>query len=403
MSKGLNFEDTEVMNYNEKPVEILQLNGNELWNNVTEQVGLDLNYTGLDANGYMEGSVEFDGTIVAYAVGKPTMRYVTQVVPTPTTEEGYYGKYVFNDGMLSIGGITSESFATSGIVVGETPCYEYTDEKTELSVQTSYSYSTCNGYNSEYYGGYDFSVANEGSISADDQIVPDVLQIPNTYNRKPVTKILDSAFDGGTPATTGSSSRYQAMCIKEIVFGSNIEEICGYAFRGLTDYGIIDGIDTITTFSVPDSVKTIGSSAFNYLARNNSVFYKFVVSEKVETMPNSIFNSTYCSKIIYKAQQANINAAIAMGYLDNTQTTYDVVFKKSVKQLVKQPFYNAIAANLVFEHTDDDEIIIDISAPKTAKTTNIYTDSTYVRNYDWAGKNITPTFYSLSEYTGELE
>ena len=58
---------------------------------------------------------------------------------------------------------------------------------------------------------------------------------------------------------------------------------------------------------------------------------------------------------------------------------------------------------MVFKHTDEDDFVINLTSIKTATVTEIYTDNTYVRNYDWAGKNITAIFYPLSEYTGELE
>lgn len=34
---------------------------------------------------------------------------------------------------------------------------------------------------------------------------------------------------------------------------------------------------------------------------------------------------------------------------------------------------------------------------KNSRAVNIYTDNEDIRNYNWSGDNVTPTFYSLSQ------
>lgn len=393
----VDLNNMEHCNFAGLEVDVLKLNGKFLWTNIEEQVGLDLNYTGLDVNGKLDGSVEFDGAIVAYAVGKPSFTYYKQVEPTPTTKEGYYGYYFLGLGGFTL--ITSETDFDSivnKITVGTTICYELVKDKS-LATNESVSYPFCNGYNSEYYNGYDFSTRIDSNITPYDEslrIVPETLKLPLTHNDLPVTTILDYAFDGGVINDDGQLAQYnQGAFIKDIIFGSNIQNIKSYAFFTICNYGTSD---MRSSFDIPTSIKEVGSPAFVDFGYYNSSLYKLIVPESSPIVYPGSFDSKKFTLVIYKSNIVDFTNYRAM-----EPTTF--VFKKSVKEFKGQPFSDTVVENMVFEHTDEDEITINITGPKTAKSTNIYTDSTYVRNYNWAGKNITPTFYSLSEYTGELE
>ena len=194
----------------------LNLNGRQIWQKQVVADDEQFNYTALDANGNMEGQLAYDGTPVAYAIGKPNFEYYKQVVPTPTTEEGYYDKYVETSAGSGLFNKKLSTSSFSDVVVGETPCYDLSSLE-DGADRESISYPYCNGYNSEFYNGYDFTT----QVTDDSQyIVPEELVIPATYKGLPVVKILECAFYGAT-ITESASTMYQAYNIKSIVFANN--------------------------------------------------------------------------------------------------------------------------------------------------------------------------------------
>ena len=168
----------------------LNLNGKQIWQKQVVADDEQFNYTALDANGNMEGQLAYDGTPVSYAIGKPNIEYYKQVVPTPTTVEGYNYKYI-----LMPDGTFSQFYgegdvAELSVVLGETPCYELSAEK-EGSAGEKISYSICNGYSSEFYNGYDFTT----KVTDDSQyIVPEELVIPANYKGLPVVEEFNAWF-----------------------------------------------------------------------------------------------------------------------------------------------------------------------------------------------------------------
>ena len=125
-----------------------------------------LNFTGIDENGKYEGQIDFDGTIVAYAVGKPNI--------------------IFVNGSESI------------------------------------SYPYCNGLDGNYYN-YDFSISNTTSPK---QIIEDNVFIPSYYKGKPVTRVLQNAFFGRADfSILFPTNVYQGYFIKSIILGGNITQL----------------------------------------------------------------------------------------------------------------------------------------------------------------------------------
>lgn len=90
-----------------------------------------------------------------------------------------------------------------------------------------------------------------------------VIEIPDTYNGKEVTEIIDNGFENLTT-------------LQKITFSNNLKIIGAYAFRGctsLSDVNLPAKLDTIETYAfsgcldlktitIPDSVKRIESCSF---------------------------------------------------------------------------------------------------------------------------------------------
>ena len=393
MSQLINIGDTEVVKFNGQELNILQLNGKPIW----IILGIDFNYTGLDSNGNLYGTTDFDGTIVAYAVGKPIITLYKQVSPTPTTQEGYYGYYhMYDEGDYRL--IDESNFLSYDIQIGDV-CYE-TTQNIEVADGQTIEYPACNGYNSEMYGGYDFSIPTEiyyeSVIPYDDEtrIVSKILKIPSFNKGLPVTTILDKAFLGlsvGNPF----NNCYQARFINDIIFGENITRFNPSSLANIFYYGVINSIEEKSGFYVPNGTKYI-DKAFDSIGYYNESFYKIILPESVEYYKTG--TSTVCKTVIIKSENITIDG-------EGLTAHDEAAFKKSVNNVSGCLFgsLGAVGIDFIFEHSDEDNIVLNITSSKTAENANIYTDNTYIRNYDWASKNITPTFYSLSEYTGELE
>lgn len=140
------------------------------------------NYTGIDANGNYEGTSAYDGTPVAYGIGKPTI----------TTAD---------DGTETI------------------------------------SWANANGLNDDYFiEKYGDSYVKEWDVESGEatplQVVEDMLVIPDTYKGIPVTTVLDYSFYARYYSSSGTivDERTQAYFYKDVVFGNNITTIRQYAF-----------------------------------------------------------------------------------------------------------------------------------------------------------------------------
>lgn len=331
------------------PLDLFQdSNGNVLWEKA--KASDVFNYTGLDANGNMEGQLAFDGTIVAYAIGKPTI--------TITTAED---------------GTQSENI----------------------------TYKGCNGYNNEYYN-YDFnhyfaqtSVEPATYVSENDRIISKDLVIPSNYNGKPVTKIIDCAFSGMDGA--GNNGDYYQNCfIKTITLGNNITDIGRNAFNGVGFYPT-DANTMVYVFESENlknsNVKSIGDSAFAYV-RNGG--YSFDLPTNLNALGSYPFTSASKVRV-----NSNIMSDISTGLNPNYLFTNsgDIIFSSNVTYVTLGKFDSNTNA-LVFEQDVNTEVTLNVTSMKSATAITIYTDNNSVKNFDWATNNYTVTFKSLSEYTG---
>lgn len=312
-----------------------------------------LNFTGLDANGNLYGTTSFTEPIVAYAVGKPTI--------TITTNE---------DGSQS-----------------ERIVYEYD-----------------NGFNSEYFGGYDFTTNLGDNVNPiqnpESFIVPETLNIPEEYLKLPIKKILPNAFAGGIPSTAGSTeATYQAKGIREIILPNGLEEIGSGAFSFIR---YLDQTKYNKDF-LPNTLKVIGDDALRsvrcaYLSGTVVLGSAIEIDlpQNVESVGRAFFEGAIGNNII-NDYAVSITPTSSNGVFDSINT---VRFKNTVEELSGLLFYQYPPSTLVFEHSANAQIIIDISALKSATEMTIYSDNTIVNNYDWASKNITATILPLSDYQG---
>lgn len=300
-----------------------------------------LNYVGMDASGNFEGSSAYDGMTVAYAIG-------------------------------DVGFTTSTD-----------------DEGNEVE---TVGYSEGGGYNDDYFPGVSFFISEFiGEDRPPEQVIPSDLIIPSTHNEKPVLKILDNAFKGSVV----SSNHYvygQCGNIETITIPEGVEELgqysCGIGSRA-------------KRISLPESLKRVLEGCF--FMCNTDV----ILPENVEYLGGGIkvsFNEAggayKAGKCIYYCKNASMTKSGngSYGSLDCFKT---IIFKNTVESLTGPLFYSSVPSTLVFEHSSDAEITLNISSLKGATEITIYTDNTMVREYDWAGANITATFLPLSDYIEE--
>lgn len=322
-------------------------NGNVLWEKA--KASDVFNYTGLDANGNMEGQLAFDGTIVAYAIGKPKI--------TITTAED---------------GTQSESI----------------------------TYAMCNGYNNEHYN-YDFnryfaetSVSPATYVSANDRIISEDLIIPSSYNGKPVTKIIDYAFS--SRKGEGHSTNYYQNCfIKTITLGNNITDIGSNAFNGVGYYPT-DANTMVYVFESENlknsNVKSIENTAFAYV-RNGG--YSFDLPTNLNALGYNPFIAA--SKVRVNSNiMSDISTGMNPNYIFNKSG--DIIFSSNVTYVTFGKFSSNSV--IVFEQDVNTEVTLNVTSMKSATAITIYTDNNSVKNFDWATNNYTVTFKSLSEYTG---
>lgn len=319
---------------------------------------LRFNYVGIDANGNDEGLAAYNGTAVAYGIGQLTYTYYryTQVSPTPTTASDYSSKYVYNTETSSYTACSyyNETLTPSWVVVGTTPCYTretetYAVKQTETqTLKFAYSSSITNGaFNTNYWGE---SIRQSYNDASD---IPEItelkkLALPTTYRGLPITKILPNAFEGRY-SSQDEIKYYPAYQMEKVLISSQSMDLDVYGFYGCSSTNIF-----------------VTSSTLNFYTKGSNGFFD---STSAGSNPKSLV-------------------------LDATVTSVSGSLIKGSQTIVK---------SLVFKHSQNDNIALSINNSKNAVSFNyIYADCDVVRNYDWSGKNITVTFKTLSEYTGDL-
>lgn len=402
------------------------INGTEIKNIIFNGVELDtvkfnnivvfnkiklINFTGIDSNGNLETDDAYDGVPVEYAVGKATLYYYyyeyTRVDPTPTNIDSYNSKYVYDTSsnkyiqcVVTTNGET-KTISPSWVIVGTTAVYTkssnvsvfkepQTNPLYELD-HTAWGYDKTNGINQELYPNIDLSEHYGSPSEVPDLGITEII-IPDTYKGKPVTQILKYAFYS---YEGNDQYRYYYVCynLQSLKLGNNIKILGDGSLRAATkgkasnanglilnnnleDIGYEALMDCLgTSIELPASVKTMAGFA---VGQSNG-------GENVKLTVNS--------NITYKTSTSS------NGLYDYVGT---VIFEQSVTEVVGKILYSPYGqnkiTNIVFKHSVSDAITINVDSPKSAIKITIYTDNDTIKNYDWAGKNFTVTFKSLSEY-----
>lgn len=216
MTQSIYLGNTKLINFNNQEVEILQLNGVNIWEKSTFYLDM-LNFVGIDASGNYEGTTAFDGTIVEYAVGRPIY----------TTAE---------DGTITI---------------------------------DAYNFEHCGALRKEYFVGYEdkiYAVVTDTDKDILATIIPKEIVIPSTYNGLPVTAILSYAFYGFSENSDGTNkTTYCGSFINKIIVPKSINKYLGFAF---INTGYYDKIFKINYYSPP----TIKLQSDNFITVDKSVF-----------------------------------------------------------------------------------------------------------------------------------
>ena len=324
----------------------------------------DFNFTAYDSNGAFEGMSVYNGTPVAYALGKPVIN------------------------------------------------------------GNSVSFSINNGFSIENTTWF-----QSGTLYQSENPIPAHLVIPKTYQGLPVKKILPYAIYGAS-SKASNSTFYLPYIIESIDFGQ-VSELCVRAVVNCAKMNMDSN-----SYTVPDSIKGFAPYAMFGTPAYSSIWYEFdtssnTVIERSKPILNKFIFGTNLDSVgaledsatnsipygVYKLPQIHVgnvrplssdthNGTSWTGTYSPTpgvfgSTNYAII-RKTCTQISGDLFYrngNTFYPNkLVFEHTDSDQITLNLSSNKTSTALTIYTDSTYIKNYDWSGHNFNVTFKTLSDY-----
>ena len=375
------------------------------------------NYTPIDSAGKYEHETEYDGTPVAYAIGKYTKKFnyykFTQKTETPTTASGYNTYYVYDESSATYVqcSYSSEVLTPEWVEVGVTPAYNRTQiSSTEelngqeyVFINTSYILEDNNGLNPSYFNGYDFSqVISNASESVYENIEDTwgitTIIIPDTYQGLPVTQILDEAFVA-VVHTSQTIEVYPTIVTRYFKLGQNITKLGQRSCKAMCRIPVDN---TNRSFVLNTKLQYIGQQALN------EVFSDYDITKSIPLhLPSSVTNisatsfnyisgsgRTYLSELHIYSPTIYLSSA-TYGIVE---TINKVIFKSSVSSVSGTLNTGTTTTNLgvvIFEHSVDATITLNISKEKNAVTLTIYTDCEAVKNYDWATQNYTVTFYHL--------
>lgn len=133
-------------------------------------------------------------------------------------------------------------------------------------------------------------------------------------------------------------------------------------------------------FEIPATVKTLaGKACALYGSTVDTNFTHAVVPDTIEMTQASIFSGH--KNLTQITIGSNVHTMTSEFHDPaNTTSLTSVIFRQPAGMVVNLP------ESGLFD-------------TKSSCSLNIYTDNEYIRNYDWAGDNITATFYPLSEAT----
>ena len=241
------------------------------------------------------------------------------------------------------------------------------------------------------------TTADKMYVSANERIISENLVIPDKYNGKPITTILESAFSNYSWYATDTTNykTYQSCFLKTVTLGQNIVDIQKIAFKEIGCYRtdantLVSVFETINVYE--SHIQAIGDGVFGYIGGGN---YNYL------NLPTSLTElNAYAFEGINKVRvNSNLTMPTDTSSLACIWTnTTDVIFSSNVTIALIHTLQNNQV--LVFEQDVNTEVTLNVTSAKSAAAITIYTDNNSVKNFDWATNNYTVTFKSLSEYTG---
>lgn len=255
-TQTIDFNNVDSVVFDDSPVEILKLNGVQIWEGARW-----FNFTGIDANGNCEGMEAYDGTPVAYGIGKPTIKYTTG-----------------------------------------------TDLDGNETVTETVTWDDCNGLNDDYFTEKYGDEYSKYSTSVDDivQCVEDILVIPDTHYGLPVTTLLPSCF---YVFYLGTDNNYyfQPYFYRSIVWGENITTLGNECLWGISksiDYAITGG--SPSKFVLPSTITKMGEDVFGNYGDMTIYPYLEILEVTASQFEGELSNCSYT--VIFDSNVAKITA-----------------------------------------------------------------------------------------------
>ena len=371
MIQTINLGDTEKIMFNSFDVENLRLDNNIIWSSDTsiipESMGtVGLVYTGIDTNGYFETDSNFDGTIVAYMIGTGDKNVKQNGIDKNLFDYNLAELYIpsFHNG-LPVKGIGVESLTQLNNVNNG-----YTEMPNLKEIKI--------GYNVEYiglpYGGNAIGakLLNECKV----YIPNSVTEIRKGSLDYEITVDSYHIYDNRLLSYNDADASNDSASIDcdILTIGKDSIECGNYydVYGGLSkEYQIIRA--THIYFEDRTKQLTFRDSSFAELSK----LLEILIPNQVYYLPNNCFN--------------NCKALSTMVIPQNIKSIGDLCFN-----------YCSALVELRFNHSISDEITLPSAGSstgmlysKSAKTMTIYTDNETVKNYNYAGDNITATVLHL--------
>lgn len=156
--------------------------------------------------------------------------------------------------------------------------------------------------------------------------------------------------------------------------------------------GDFEEISPTTTSSGTDSTRAFGG--FGKVKNWGDTMYPYMFYYCRIAL---IGNATIPSKITKIA-----NNAYTYTQVEQVESAFELHIPKQINEIGAQAFSNSEITNFVFEQRENDFVRLPIAGSETgmfysksATNKNIYTENWFIKNYDYATDNITPTFYHL--------
>ncbi len=403
MSRSINLENTDVINFNGKEVEFLQLNGEDIWTGAQIESVMILNCSST----YLDDS-EFTDVSVGYNLH-------------------------FNINAISETTITFNDFTTT-ISAGESQTIKVADAESEQQTgdliingrcefsTIEYSYSVPGG--SINYYPFKLNEIKEWSTSLD--YVPEDflifcgydgsmdLHIPNN-----IKKIGYRAFGGyynGYISPFKNSNIYLPENLEEYYYNSfgtsepplnaTSDGIMYYLDDCLIDAVKISGpLTGYESYVLPASTRLlpIGEESSGVLvdqatiwgSSSNIVLY--LNETNIEKIPRYCFNNFSYLKNIYLPDKIT---SIGTYAFNSCSSLTDIVLPENVSEIGDNAFTGCSKLTKFVARTPaDTELIIGStifgSSSKTARSMKVFADNDSIINYDFSSANITATIYPV--------